>query len=165
MRRVIAIAVAGASLAGCSSFSGLDYFKSTPPPIQVQLDSTPPGAEASTTAGPGCKTPCAITVATPDTGFSVTFAMAGFQPVTVPVKILRTPGDFLTPATTTVDPNPVVAELRPAAPPPRPPRKPMRPKKPKPPKAVAAPAAASPFPNPTAAPPPPPPPPPPAPAR
>src|SRR6478609_2654689 len=136
MRRVIAIAVAGASLAGCSSFSGLDYFKSTPPPIQVQLESTPPGAEASTTAGPGCKTPCAITV-----------------------KILRTPGDFLTPATTTVDPNPVVAELRPAAPPPRPPRKPMRPKKPKPPKAVAAPAAASPFPNPTAAPPPPPPPP------
>ena len=37
MRRVIAIAVAGMGLAGCSSFS-LDAFKSTPPTIQVQLE-------------------------------------------------------------------------------------------------------------------------------
>jgi hypothetical protein len=160
MRRVIAIAVAAASLAGCSSFSGFDYFKSTPPPIQIQLESVPSGAEATTSAGPGCKTPCSIAVAAPDTGFTVTFAMPNFLPVTVPVQVIRTVGDFSTPATTTVDPNPVVAELRPAGPPPRPPRKPMRPKKPKPPKAAAtAPAAGSPFPNP---PPPPPPPPPPA---
>jgi hypothetical protein len=34
MRRVIVIAVAGASVAGCSSFS-LDAFKSTPPTVQV----------------------------------------------------------------------------------------------------------------------------------
>src|SRR5450759_537871 len=45
MRRVIVIAVAGASLAGCSSFS-LDAFKPTPPTVQVQLDSVPPGADA-----------------------------------------------------------------------------------------------------------------------
>ena len=121
MRRVIAIAVAGASLAGCSSFSGFDYFNTTPPPIQIQLESMPPGAEATTSVGPGCRTPCSIAVATPDTGFTVTFAMPGFQPVTIPVKILRTPGDFSTPATTTIDPNPVVAELRPAGPPPPPP--------------------------------------------
>jgi hypothetical protein len=51
MRRVLAIAIAGAGLAsslgGCSSFSlgtVTDYFKSTPPSIQVQLESTPPGA-------------------------------------------------------------------------------------------------------------------------
>ena len=37
MRHVIVIAVAGASLAGCSSFS-LDAFKSTPPAVQVQLE-------------------------------------------------------------------------------------------------------------------------------
>lgn len=159
MRRVIAIAVAGASLAGCSSFSGLDYFKSTPPPVQVQLDSVPSGADATTSVGPGCKTPCSIAVAAPDAGFAVTFTMAKFQPVTVPVQVIRTPGDFSTPSTTTIDPNPVVAELKPAGPPPRAARKPMRPKKPKPPKgAAAAPAAGSPFPNPSAAPPPPPPP-------
>ena len=46
MRRIIVIAAAGLSLAGCSSFS-LDSFKSAPPPMQVQLDSAPPGADAS----------------------------------------------------------------------------------------------------------------------
>lgn len=145
MRRVFAIAVAGASLgsslAGCSSLPSLDYFKSTPPPIQVQLESAPPGADATTSVGPGCKTPCSVAVAAPDAGFTVTFAMPRFQPVTVPVQVIRNPGDFATPASTTIDPNPVVAELRPAGPPPR--AKPMRPKKK--PKPAAAPAA-SPFP-------------------
>jgi len=154
MRRVIAIAVAGASLAGCSSFS-LDSFKSAPPPVQVQLESVPSGADATSSVGSGCKTPCSIAVAAPEAGFTVTFAMPKFQPVTVPVKVIRTPGDFTSPDTITVDPNPVVAELRPAGPPPRAARKPMRPKKPKPPKAAAAPATGSAFPDPSAPPPPP----------
>jgi hypothetical protein len=38
MRRVIAIAAAGLTLAGRSSFS-FDAFKSTPPTVQLQLDS------------------------------------------------------------------------------------------------------------------------------
>jgi hypothetical protein len=149
--RVFAIAVAGASLAGClagcSSFS-LDSFKPTPPPIQVQLESVPPGADATTSVGPGCKTPCSVAVAAPDAGFTVTFAMPRFQPVTVPVQVIRNPGDFTSPASTTIDPNPVVAELAPAGPPPR--AKSKRPKKRKP-KPAAAPAAAdSPFPDPSA---------------
>jgi len=127
----------------------MDYFKSTPPPIQVQLESVPSGADATTSVGPGCKTPCSIAVAAPDTGFTVTFAMPRFQPVTVPVQVIRTPGDVTSPASTTIDPNPVVAELRPAAPPPR--AKPMRPKKKPKPAAAAAPAA-SPFPAPAAQP-------------
>jgi hypothetical protein len=149
--RVFAIAVAGASLAGllagCSSFS-LDSFKPTPPPIQVQLESVPSGADATTSVGPGCKTPCSIAVAAPDAGFTVTFAMPRFQPVTVPVQVIRNPGDFTSPASTTIDPNPVVAELKPAGPPPR--AKSMRPKAKKPKAAAAVPAAASPFPNPSA---------------
>ena len=144
--RVFAIAVAGASLAGCSSFS-MDSFKPTPPPIQIQLESVPPGADATTSVGPGCKTPCSVAVAAPDSGFTVTFAMPRFQPVTVPVQVTRDPGDFTTPASTTVDPNPVVAELKPAGPPPRK----MRPKKKPKPAAAAAPAA-SPFPTPAAQP-------------
>jgi hypothetical protein len=154
MRRVIAIAFAGASLAGCSSFS-FDSLKPTPPPIQVQLESVPPGADAVTSLGPACKTPCSVAVPAPDSGFSVTFNLPKFQPVTVPVQVIRNPGDFANPATTLTDPNPVFAELRPAGPPPKAARKPMRPKKPKPPKpAAAAPAAGSPFPNPAAPPPP-----------
>ena len=66
----------------------------------------------------------------PDAGFSVTFASPKFQPVTVPVQVIRNPGDFASPATTIIEPSPVFAELQPAAPPPKA-RKPMRPKKPK----------------------------------
>ena len=65
----------------------------------------------------------------PDAGFSVTFASPKFQPVTVPVQVIRNPGDFASPATTIIEPSPVFAELKPAAPPPKA-RKPMRPKKP-----------------------------------
>lgn len=156
MRRIIVIAAAGLSLAGCSSFS-MDSFKSAPPPMQVQLDSAPQGADAVTSLGPGCKTPCTVSVPAPEANFSVTFNMPKFQPATVPVTVTRTPGDFTSPATTTLDPSPVFAELQPAGPPPRAARKPMRPKKKKPkPAAAAAPAAApdSAFPAPSAAPPP-----------
>jgi hypothetical protein len=147
MRRVIVSAVAGLGLAGCSSFS-MDAFKSTPPPVNVQLESSPQGADARTSLGPGCKTPCSVSVPAADS-FTVTYTLNKFQPLTVPVQVIRIPGDFTTPASTTVDPNPVVGELQPAGPPPRPARKPMRPKKPKPKPAAAAPAA-SPFPQPAA---------------
>ncbi len=146
MRRVIAIAVTGASLAGCSSFS-LDSFKPAPPLVKVALESAPPGADATTSLGPACKTPCSIDVPAPDAGFSVTFAMPKFQPVTVPVQVIRNPGDFASPATTIIEPSPVFAELQPAAPSPRA-GKPMRPKKPK---AAAAAAAGSAFPAPAPA--------------
>ena len=143
MRRVIAIAITGYSLAGCSSLASLDAFKATPPTVQVQLDSVPPGADARTSLGPGCKTPCAVAVSAPDSGFSVAYTLNKFQPATVPVQVIRIPADFASPGSTTIDPNPVVAELQPAAPPPRAARKKiLNPKKPKPPKAAAAPAAA-----------------------
>jgi hypothetical protein len=156
MRRVIAIAVAGASLGGCSSmpsFSSVgDYFKSTPPVMQVQLESQPPGADAKTSLGPGCKTPCSVSVPAPDTGFSVTYTLPRHEPATVQVNVIRNPGDVGIPATTVTDPNPVFAELRPAGPPPRG-AKGMKPKtvkkKPKP----AAGPAESPFPDPNAPPP------------
>jgi len=152
MRRVIAIALAGASLGGCSSFSVGDYFKSTPPAVQVQLESNPPGADAKTSLGPGCKTPCAVTVNPTDTGFSVMYTLNKFQPATVPVRVINNPGDFSTPASTVTDPNPVFAELQPAGPPPRAHKgtKPKRVTKPQP--GAAAPSSQSPFPDPNAAP-------------
>ena len=138
MRRVLAIALAGASLGGCSSSSLGDYFKSTPPTVQVQLESQPAGADATTSLGPGCKTPCSVSVQAPDAGFSVTYALAKYESATVQVKVVHTPGDFTTPATTATDPNPVFAELQPAAPPPKPHRHPRTRR----PKAAATPAAA-----------------------
>jgi hypothetical protein len=161
MRRVIAITAAGLSLAGCSSFS-TDYFKSTPATMQVQIESNPPGADARTSLGQSCKTPCSVALAVPDSGgFTVNYAMPKFQPATVPVQIVRVPGDLFTAGTAKTDPNPVVAELQPAGPPPRAAGKMMRPKKPKVPKAAVAdtPPDGSAFPAPAqgSAPPPPPP--------
>jgi hypothetical protein len=150
MRRGIAIAATGLTLAGCSSFS-FDAFRSTPPTVQLQLDSVPSGADALTSLGPGCKTPCSVAVPVADAGFSVTYTLNKFQPVTVPGQVIHIPGDFSTPASTTIDPNPVIAQLQPAGPPPRTVRKRLRPKKPKPPKATAAAPAASPFPDPAQA--------------
>ena len=75
--------------------------------------------------------------------------MPRFQPVTVPVQVIRNPGDFTTPATTTLDPNPVFAELTPAGPPPR--REVDAAEEAESRKPAAAPAAAgSPFPDPSA---------------
>jgi hypothetical protein len=146
MRRVIVVALAGASLAGCSSFSW-DSLKSAPPVVQVQLDSVPSGADAKTSAGPGCKTPCSVAVPADAAGFTVTYTMNKFQPTTVQVQVITNPGDFTTPASTTIDPNPVVAELKPAGPPPKAVRaKSNRPKAA--PKTTAAPAAGSAFPAP-----------------
>jgi len=114
--------------------------------MQLQLESTPPGAEAKTSIGPGCKTPCSITVTPPEGGFTVSYTLNKFQPASVAVQVTKIPGDLLTSATIKVDPNPVVAQLQPATPPK--PNKPMRPKKPRKPQEAAAPAAAaSPFPD------------------
>jgi hypothetical protein len=135
--------------------------------VQVQLDSQPQGADARTSVGPGCKTPCSVTVPVPENGFSVTYTLNKFLPATIPVAVVKTPGDFTTPSTTNVDPNPVVAQLQPAGPPPKVKKRIMRPRKPRPPKGAAAPAPAadSAFPAPATAAPAPAPPPPPQPTR
>jgi hypothetical protein len=146
MRAVIVVVAAGLSLAGCSSLS-LDAFKSTPPSVTVQLDSVPPGAEAVTSVGPSCRTPCSVAV--PANGnFTVTYTLNKFQSATVPVQVTVLPGDFTSPPSTTVDPNPVFAELQPAVPAKK--AKPTIRKKPKAKPAAAAAPATTPFPDPAA---------------
>jgi hypothetical protein len=146
MRRVIVIAAAGLSLAGCTSFS-MDSLRPAAPPVTVQFDSIPPGADAVTSLGPNCKTPCSLPV-TAENSFSVTYTLAKYQPLTMPVTVTRTPGDFVTSATTVVDPNPVVGELQPLTPSRRAARK-MAKRKPA---AAAAPGAAEPATTPFPAP-------------
>jgi hypothetical protein len=143
MRRAIAMATAAISLAGCSSFSTGDtfsYFRSTPPTVQLQLESTPPGADARTSLGPGCKTPCKVSITPPEAGFTVTYSAPGVQPVNVPVQVIKEPGGTFSADTFRVTPNPVVAELRPPPPPPPPPKKPRHRRPPAAPAAAAAPA-------------------------
>lgn len=146
--RIIAVVAASLSLAGCSSFSMPDMFKSTPPSATVQLESLPAGAEARVSSGETCKTPCSLSVVAAE-NLSVTFTLPKYQPETVPVQIIRDqsgPGAI-------VDPNPVYAELQPALPTKRgrtAPKATPKPKKPRPAPAAEAPAAepSSPFPPP-----------------
>lgn len=148
--RYIVIVAAGLGLAGCSSFSMPEMFKSTPPAVTVQLESLPAGADARTSTGQGCKTPCSVSVVA-DNSFTVTFALPKYQPDTVSVQIIRDPS---TPGGATVDPNPVYAELQPATPAPRgrkaAPKAAPKAKKPAraAPAAEAPPADTSPFPPP-----------------
>ena len=130
------MAVTAVGLAGCSSFSSGDYFsslRSPPPEVRVQLESTPPGAEARTSLGPGCKTPCSVSVTPPDgaTSFLVNYSLPGRQPTGVPVNIIKVDGGIFAANSVKVEPNPVVAELQPIGPPPKA-AKPMRPKRQKP---------------------------------
>ena len=71
--------------------------------------------------------------------------MNKFRPATIPAQVIYNAGNLTKAASTTVDPNPVVAELKPVGPP----RKPVRAKPKKKPKAAAA-STGSPFPDPNA---------------
>jgi hypothetical protein len=160
MRRVIVFSLAGFALSGCASFSlpGADIFSSTPAPVTLQLESMPSGAEARTSAGPSCRTPCSLSV--PAEPLTVTYTMDKYQPQTVSVQPARrlatnpqTDIQFET-YVTDLDPNPVFAQLEPSAPSKRAAKRPA-PKRPakRPPAtttgaAEPAPAASSPFPAP-----------------
>src|SRR5262245_47754032 len=84
MRRVIVISLAGIALSGCTSMPGLDFLTPAPQSASLQLESEPSGAEARTSAGPSCRTPCSVSV--PIAPLTVTFTMDQFLPSTVAVQ-------------------------------------------------------------------------------
>ncbi len=149
MYRVIAIVCGGLALVACSSTPDwLSPNALKPQPIldTVRLESTPPGAEAKTSNGQTCLTPCALALPT-ETQLTVTFTLNGYLPDTESLDPIS-----LTGTETKMEPNPIVVELAPAPPPP----KAMLPVKKKPVakkkvSAVKKPAAAKPAPAATAA--------------
>jgi hypothetical protein len=107
MSRVIAIVACGLTLAACSmSMPSLDFMKSAPTTETLRVESEPAGADARTTAGQSCRTPCELTVPTGGE-MAVTVAMNGYEPQTVPVRADGS-GALL-------QPNPVYVELQPSA--------------------------------------------------
>jgi hypothetical protein len=151
MRRAILLGTAGVLLAGCGSMSipGLDSLKPTPPSMTLQLESLPAGAEARTSLGPSCRTPCAVSVPRTD-NFTVTFALDRYLPQTVPVRLVEPQmiqgSEGSTYSEAGFDPSPVYAELQ-AAPPQK--RTKAAPKAQ--PKRISAPAAATTAPAPAPA--------------
>lgn len=123
MRRAFIVAAAGLTLAGCGSLPSMDFMKPAPQQLPLQLESVPPGAEAKTSLGPACRTPCAVSVpATPN--FTVTYTLNGYLPQTATVQLIEPQRAAEDPETGTIaeprfDPSPVYVELQPAPPPPR----------------------------------------------
>jgi hypothetical protein len=128
----------------------MDFFKSSPPTEVLRIESEPPGADARTSQGQTCRTPCELTVQGGGE-LSVTLALAGYQPQTVSLRPDQADSVKLAP-------NPVYVELVAAPPPPTgKKRKPVA-KKPKPTTSAAMqPASAQSAPATAAFPPPPPP--------
>ena len=136
MSRVIAVMACGFMLAACSAtMPSLDFLKSTPQPETLAIESEPPGAEAKTSLGESCRTPCKLSVQ-PGSEFSVTLALSGYQPQTVSVR----PEADSASATPRLAPNPIHVTLQVVAPP----KKPVLKKK-KPVAAAARPAASQPV--------------------
>jgi hypothetical protein len=157
MRRIVVIAACGLSLGACSSMPSwmqFDLPKGAPAATTMQFESEPAGAEARTSLGQSCRTPCSLAV--DSTEFTVSFAMPGYQPQTVPVRVVaptdsRDAGSEGESAPPRLVPNPVFVELTQAGAPRRP--APVAAAKPKPkPRPVAvvrpAPTAMAPSPPP-----------------
>jgi hypothetical protein len=151
MSRVIAVIAYGFTLAACSTaMPSVDFMKSAPQAETLAIESEPPGAEAKTTLGQSCRTPCQLSIQ-PGSEFSVTLALSGYQPQTVSVR----PDAEGASAAPRLAPNPVHVTLQAVKPPKKPVAKKRTPVAARPaasrPVASAGPTAA-PAPAPTAAP-------------
>jgi PEGA domain len=121
MSRVIAVMACGFMpcgfmLAACSTtMPSLDFLKSAPQAESLAIESEPPGAEAKTSLGQSCRTPCQLSIQ-PGSEFSVTLSLSGYQPQTVSVR----PEAEGATAAPRLAPNPVHADLQAVAPPKKP---------------------------------------------
>lgn len=138
MYRVFMIVSGALALAACSSSSdwmSLDALKPAPIMDNVRFESEPPGAEAKTSNGQTCRTPCALALPV-NSPLTVTFSLNGYQPESEnidPVSVTGSP--------TQLRPNPVLVELTPAPPQPKAVKKPVRKKTTGKPAAAKPPAA------------------------
>ena len=87
------------------------FLKSAPAATTMQFESEPAGAEAKTSLGQVCRTPCTQTVTASE--FSVSFSLPGYQPQTVPVRVVAA-ADGSDAEGARLVPNPVFVELQPA---------------------------------------------------
>ena len=113
MYRVLVIAGGALALAACSSspdwmsFGGL---KSGPMLDTVSFESEPPGAEAKTSSGQTCRTPCSLALPV-ESPLTVTFTLNGYATESEKLEMIQATGE-----PPRFGPNPVVVELSPAAP-------------------------------------------------
>jgi hypothetical protein len=116
---VVAVASLGIAVAGCSYPSWMPSwdlnFSSTPTAATIQVESEPAGADAKSSVGPSCRTPCTLSVATAS-AFTVTFSLTGYQPQTISVTPRPAADPRENSGALKFDPDPVYAQLEPLPP-------------------------------------------------
>jgi hypothetical protein len=113
MSRVIAVVACGLSLAACSaSMPSLSFLSSSPPTEALCIESAPPNAEAKTSLGQTCRTPCELKVEAAKE-LTVSLTIAGYQPQTVNVRPGTPSGQEPDAAPSRLAPNPIYVELAP----------------------------------------------------
>jgi hypothetical protein len=99
------------------SMPSLDIFKSAPVTEVLRVESEPPGADARTSQGQSCRTPCELTVQSGGE-MTVAFSLNGYQPQTVQVRPDVAPTSYSDSGSGgKLQPNPVYAELASIKPP------------------------------------------------
>jgi hypothetical protein len=127
-RRAAGVAIAGVGLASCSSISmpsmsmpswsmpGFDSFKPKPTTTLLLIESNPGGAQAKTSFGKTCTTPCTMQVGEGN-DFTVTFTLDGYMPQTLTVHSTMSAGDFTTGPSPVLNPGSLFPTLERAKPP------------------------------------------------
>jgi hypothetical protein len=114
--RAFALVICGFGLAACSSSTmpGLDAFKAKPTTTVLLIQSNPAGADARSSLGGTCRTPCTMTIGTAG-DFTISFARDGYEPQTITVHSTMSEGGYTTAPSPVLDPNSVFVTLEPQA--------------------------------------------------
>lgn len=116
-KRVLAVAICGVGLASCSSVAmpSFDAFKEKPTTTLLLIQSSPSGAEARTSLGQTCRTPCTMQIGAAD-DFTVSFGLDGYMPQTLTVHSTMSEGGFMTAPSPVLKPASLFPVLEPVAP-------------------------------------------------
>jgi PEGA domain len=106
MRRV-GLVLCCVALPACSAIPGRS--RATDPVNRFSLKSNPPGAEARISSGASCRTPCTLPVKVSD--YNVTFALVGYAPRFIPIRVSIKREHWYSPEVAYVVPNPLVVQL------------------------------------------------------
>lgn len=110
--RAFALVICGLGMAACSSMASFDSLKPKPESTILLIETNPASAEARSSLGRICRTPCTMTIATAG-DFTISFARDGYEPQTVTVHSTMSAGDYMTAPSPVLDPSPVYVNLEP----------------------------------------------------
>jgi hypothetical protein len=90
-------------------------FKSKPTTTLLLIQSSPAGAEARTSLGKTCHTPCTMQIGAAE-DFTVSFTLDGYVPQTLTVHSTMSGGGFMTAPSPVLNPGSLFATLEPVTP-------------------------------------------------